>query len=267
LCNTDPTYRAGLAAMNQGSVLVLNAAKPAGWLNGKGDGTQTGDKGNAGNGTLKVLPAPPGEPYVSAGCSFYVLGNFDLDYVSSVSNGYGELTNNAPSIKGVPVSTAAERIALSDYVLVRVDAPFTVDPDSGLLGLPLPSLEYAHNANSSQLDALATARAAIDGWAGTPASQTQIIVSVDSGRPSVLSEVLGYAPSGVYVQWSGRMPSNYADKVFLDVAFGIVDGVGKLPVGLPLSDDAAAQQKEDVAKDGQHPTFVGGFGLSTPRFQ
>ena len=37
-------------------VLLVNAAKPAGWLNGTGDGTQTGDKGNAGNGTLQGAP-------------------------------------------------------------------------------------------------------------------------------------------------------------------------------------------------------------------
>ena len=66
-------------------------------LNGNGDGTQTGDKGNAGNGTMKVLPAPPGEPYVAAGCSYFIMGNFDLDYVRSVSAGYGLLTNDDPA--------------------------------------------------------------------------------------------------------------------------------------------------------------------------
>lgn len=268
LCNTDTSYRAGLTAMNRGMVLVHNAAKPANWLNGAGDGTQTGDKGNAGNGTLKVLPAPPGEPYVSAGCSFYVMGNFDLDYVNSVSAGYGELTNNATSIKGVTVSTAAQRIALSDYVLIRLDAPFTADVDSGPLALPTGSLEYAGSTNGSQLDPVATARAAIAGWAGSPASRTQIVVGLDSGRPSVVSELLAYDVAGLYLQWAGSLPSNqYADKVFLDVAFGIVDGASTLPVGLPLSNAAAATQKPDVAGDGQHPTYVKGYGLTTPRFQ
>ena len=92
-------------------------------------------------------------------------------------------------------------------------------------------------------------------------------MGVDAGRPSVMSEVLGYAPSGLYVQWNGTMPANvYADKVFLDVAFGIFNGRGTLPVGLPLSDTAAATQLEDLAGDGQHPTYVKGYGIPTNAF-
>jgi len=275
--NSDAAYTGGLDAMNRGMVLVLNADKPTGWLNGTTcppiptgspcPGTQTGDKGNAGNGTLKVLPAPPGEPYVAAGCDYFVAGDFDLDYVRSVSAGYGNLTNDAPNVKGVPVSTAAERMALSDYVFVRVAAPFSSDPDSGSYDYSLQSLMYGTSDNAAALDALAAARSAIDGWAGTPASKTQIVVGVDAGRPSVVSEILGYGPSGLYVQWNGQMPANVsADKVFLDVAFGIVPGLGKLPVGLPLSDAAAAAQASDLPGDGQHATFVSGFGISTTTF-
>jgi len=267
LVNTDPSYQAGLDAMNRGMVLLVNVDKPAGWLNHNGDGTQTGDKGNAGNGTLKVLPAPPGEPYVAAGCDYFIAGDFDLDYVRSVSAGYGNLTNDAPNVKGVPVTTAAQRMALSDYIFVRIAAPFSSDPDSGTFNYSLASLEYASNANAAALQAVADARAAIAGWAGSPASQAQIIVGVDAGRPSVMSEVLGYAPSGLYVQWNGTMPANvYADKVFLDVAFGIFNGRGTLPVGLPLSDTAAATQLEDLAGDGQHPTYVKGYGIPTNAF-
>jgi len=166
------------------------------------------------------------------------------------------------------VSTAAQRIALSDYVLIRLDAPFTADADSGALALPTGSLEYAGSTNLGQLDPVATARAAITGWSGSPASRTQIVVGLDSGRPSVVSELLAYDVAGLYLQWAGSLPSNqYADKVFLDVAFGIVDGASTLPVGLPLSNAAAETQKPDVAGDGQHPTYVRGYGLTTPRFQ
>jgi beta-glucosidase-like glycosyl hydrolase len=268
LCNTDLAYQTGLDAMNRGTVLLVNDDKPAGWLDGAGDGTQTGDKGNAGNGSLKVLPAPPGEPYVSAGCDYFVLGDFDLDYVRSVSAGYGNLTNDAPNVKGVPVSTAAERMALSDYVFVRIAAPYTADPDGGALGLPLASLEYAGN-DPAVLAPVAAARAAIDAWTGAPASQAQIVVGVDAGRPSVVSELLApaYGVAGLYYQWGGTLPANpYADKVFLDVAFGIVNGRGKLPVGLPLSDAAATAQQEDAAGDGQDPTLLRGAGIDTNRF-
>ena len=164
LVNTDPAYHGGLDAVNRGMVLLVNASKPAGWLNGAGDGTQTGDTGNAGNGTLKVLPAPPGEPYVAAGCDFFVAGDFDLDYVGSVCAGYGTLTNDATSVKTVPVTTDAERMALSDYVFIRLAAPFTVDPDSGSFSYPLQSLEYAGSANASALQPVIDARDAIAAW-------------------------------------------------------------------------------------------------------
>lgn len=267
-CNTDAAYRAGLDAMNRATVLLVNVDKPQGFLNGAGDGTQTGDKGNAGNGTLKVLPAPPGEPYVSAGCSYFVTGDFDLDYVRSVSAGYGELTNDATVVKGVPVNTPAARMALSDYVFVRIASPYTADSDSGPFKTPLAPMTWALNANKTALDAVASARAAIDGWTGDPPSRAQLVVAVDSGRVPILAEVLQFNPSAVYVSWNGKLPENpYADKVLLDVAFGIVNDVGKLPVGLPLSEEAVAAQKPDLANDGQHPTFVEGFGLDTPRFE
>ena len=257
LVNTDTSYRAGLDVQNRSMVLLLNKTKPSGWLNGDGDGTQLGDKGNAGNGSMKVLPAPPGEPYVHAGCSYFIMGNFDLDYVRSVSTGYGELTNDATEIAGVAVSTAAERIANSNYVFIRIDAPYSADPDSGDLDYSEASLEYASNDNAGALDDLAFARTAIDGLA---TSQTQIIVIVDGGRPSVVSEIMSYNPSGLFYGWS------VTDKIVLDVAFGIVAGVGELPVGLPASDTAAAAQQPDVAGDGQHATFVAGFGIATSAF-
>lgn len=268
LANTDPAYRAGLRAMNKSLVLVKNAMKPGNWLNGTGDGTQTGDKGNAGNGTLKVLPAPPGEPYVAAGCNYFVAGNFDLDYIRSVSAGYGLLTNDVLSINDIPVETAADRMALSDYIFIRVDAPFTPDPDSGALGYPTAALNYTDANNSAQLEPIRQAKAAITAWAGPLPSQAQIIVMLDSGRPSVVQEILDLGVSALYVGWTGTLPDNlFADKVLMDVAFGITKGEGKLPVGLPLSNEAATTQDSDRAGDGQHGTFVSGFGIPTPTFE
>jgi hypothetical protein len=159
-------------------------------------------------------------------------------------------------------------MALSDYIFVRIAAPYTRDPDSGGFDYSLDSLMYAGN-DPAVLAPVAAARAAIDGWHGTPPSKAQIVVGVDAGRPSVVSELLSptYGISGLYVTWMGAFAVNdLADKVFLDVAFGIVDGRGKLPAGLPASDDAAAAQAEDVGGDGQDPVFVRGFGLPTNRF-
>jgi len=265
---TDEMYRESIPAMYAGMVLLRNVQKPAGWLNGAGDGTQTGDKWNAGNGTLRVLPAPPGEPYPSFCTDFYVAGDWELDYVNSVAQGYGCLANAASFVKGVAVSTDAGRMALSDYVLVRIAAPASVDPDSGSLALPLPSLTYAGN-DAAVLAPVAAARAAIDGWAGTPASKAQLVVVVDAGRPSVVAELLSgtFGVSALYVDGSGTMPGNpYGDKVVLDVMFGIQDGTGKLPFSLPASDEAAAAQLEDVAGDGAAASYVRGYGLQTRAF-
>jgi beta-glucosidase len=255
--NSVAAYQAGLDAMNRSMVLVVNALKPANWLNGGGDGTQTADKGNAGNGTLRILPAPPGEPYVRAGCRYFVMGNFDLDYVRSVSAGYGEMTNDATLIDGVPVTTDAEKIARSDYVFVRLDAPHTTDPDAAPFDWSLESLLWGTNANAAELDDVTFARDAIQALAG---SRTQIVVGVDAGRAPVVSELVALGVSGIYLEWS------VTDKVFLDVAFGIVNGRGTLPVGLPLSDAAVAAALEDLAGDGQHATFVEGFGFPTNAF-
>ncbi len=262
LCNTDLSYRAGLGALDRSMVLVINASKPAGWLNHNGDGTQTGDKGNAGNGSGLVLPAPPGEPYVSAGCRYYVgAGNIDLDYVRSVSAGYGELTNDESVINSVPVSTEADKMAASDYIFIRINTPYTYDTDSGPLNYSKASLEYASAenspANAALLQPVIDARAAITSHSG---SQAQIIVGIDGGRPSVVSELKSRGVTGIYSTWG------VPDKVFFDVVFGIVAGKGKLPVGLPASDAAAAAQKEDTAGDGQDPTLVKGYGFQTTPF-
>jgi hypothetical protein len=185
------------------------------------------------------------------------MGNFDLDYVRSVSAGYGEMTNDATVIDGVPVTTDAEKIARSDYVFVRLDAPHTTDPDAAPFDWSLESLLWGTSANAAELDDVTFARDAIQALAG---SRTQIVVGVDAGRAPVVSELVALGVSGIYLEWS------VTDKVFLDVAFGIVNGRGTLPVGLPLSDAAVAAALEDLAGDGQHATFVEGFGFPTNAF-
>jgi hypothetical protein len=74
----------------------------------------------------------------------------------------------------------------------------------------------------------------------------------------VVDEVLApeYGVTGLFIDWGADT------KALLDVAFGVAPGLGTLPVGIPASDSAAAAQQEDVAGDGQHSTFVKGFGLT-----
>lgn len=258
----DAATRTAREAMAAAQVLLVNARKPVGWLDGGGDGTQVGDPYNAGNGTLRVLPAPPGTPYPILFSSFFVTGDFDLQYVRAVSAGYGTLNNDETNVydftlgEWVPVSTDAERIALSHYVFIRMPAPSRVDPESGALGLPDGTLEYA--AGSAGLDDLAAARAAIDAW---PGSRCQIVVVVDGGRPPVLDGLLAYGVSAISLGWG------LDDKGVLDLTYGIQDGLARLPVGLPLSDAAAAAQRPDLAGDGQAPAYLRGAGVTTRAFQ
>ena len=264
---TDEMYLAGLSSMYRGMVLLRNVQKPVGWLDGAGDGTQTNDPFNAGNGTMKVLPAPPGNPYLLIPNYAYFAGDFDLDYLRSVATGYTEMTNAYPAcmMGGAPISTAAERMACSDYVFVRIKAPWALDPDAGALELPTGALSYA-STEAEVLAPVAAARAAIDARAG---SRAQLVVIVDGWRPSVVAELLSdaYKVSALYLDFSGAMSGNpYGDKAALDVAFGIVDGTGKLPFALPASDGAAASQLPDVPGDGADPTYVRGFGLQTKAF-
>jgi hypothetical protein len=276
---------AGYAAMYRSVVLLVNEDKPSDFLNGAGDGTQTGDPGNAGNGSLKVLPAPPGQVYVAPGCSYFLMppslddprtqaGNIDWDFVIESSTGYGELTNFVTQISDPrdndlpcplnPANTQAEKIACSNYVFVFMDTPYSADPDSGSLELSEQSLEYATNDNADVLELIQTARDAIDADWGAFEPNTQIIVALDAGRASVVDEVLDsrYGVSGLFIQWGADT------KAFLDVAFGIPGtDQGTLPVGIPDSDAAAAAQMEDIAGDGQHSTFVEGFGLTMDPFE
>jgi beta-glucosidase len=258
---------AGRQAAADGLVIVVNNAKPAGWLDRYVNGQPTA--GNAGNGTGRVLPAPPGIPYIDPGAALYAGGDFDLGYVDSVVNGYSRLAcNTAEVIDGHPVSTEAERMAYCEYVFIRVDGAHFDDPDSGSYDYSLTALEYG--TSNPALVPVAAARTAISGTAG---SNAQLIVGIDGGRPQVLAEVLAYQPSAVIMQWNGQYPRNQdSDKIFLDVAFGIAAaqrtaGAGKLPVSLPLSDVAAAAQLEDVAGDGADTRFPAGFGIDFPVFE
>ena len=286
LVNTADSENAGNAAMRQSIVLLVNEDKPDDFLNGFGDGSQTRDPGNAGNGSGKVLPAPPGQVYVTAGCSYYLTppskdepttqaGNVDWDYVIANSTGYGELTNNVQTISDPhrgpgtcplnPANTPEKKIACSNYVFVFIDTPYTADPDSGSLELSEQSLEYASNDNADVLEYIETARAAIDtDWTAFDGfvPNTQIVVVLDAGRASVVDEVLApaYGVSGLFIHWGADT------KAILDTAFGAAQGLGTLPVGLADSDVAAAAQLEDVAGDGQDSTFVEGFGLTLEPF-
>jgi beta-glucosidase len=261
---------AGRQASADGIVVLVNGNKPTGWLNPFDENGQP-TSGNAGNGTGKVLPAPPGIPYGDPGCKFYVGGDVNLNYVRSVYDGYGFLCNDMEEINGKVADTEAKKAAYCDYVFIRVKAPHEDDSDTGAWKYPLASLEYT----DAQLEAVRAAREAISGTAG---SQAQLVVGVDGGRPAAIGKLLALDPNAVVMHWAGQYPANSqspgntdADKTFLDVLFGIRSsarsgGAGKLPVSLPASDAAASTQLPDVAGDGHDATFVEGYGLDLKPF-
>jgi beta-glucosidase len=248
----SPGRTAGLEAQADSVLVLVNNPKPAGFLD---DGPT---QGIAGNGTGKVLPAPPGVPYVAPGATMYVGGALDFDYVNGVVGGYSREFCNTRDV------SPALQISGCEYVFIRVNAAGTADPDAGSLGYPTASLQYGA---SDGLDAVAAARAAID---AVPGSTAQLVVVIDGGRPSVLTEVLAYRPAAVVFGWYGQYPGNKdADKTILDVLFGVnakAAGAGRLPFGLAASDAAAASQQPDTAGDGADVLFGAGAGLDIKAF-
>jgi len=252
-------------------VLLKNADKPIGWLNGSGDGSQSDDPGNAGNGSGKVLPAPPGQKYVWHGASYFIGSGIDLAFVRTLAAGghYGELTNDETTVgcEGAPdctqcdAPTVEKRIACSNYFFTRIPSPVAADPDSGPLGLPGQALSWSGNDLTSALAELAAARAAIT---ANPGSKTQIVVAIDAGRLPILDEILAFNPAGVYVEWAA--PGASADQILLDVVFGFEGGQGLLPAGLPASDAAVSSSMEDLAGDAVNPAYPRGYGLFTLPF-
>ena len=89
---------------------------------------------------------------------------------------------------------------------------------------------------------------------------------VDAGHLPVLDELMAYGPGGVYLGFGVTDAGPAATSSTSTWPSASSTGVGTLPVGLPLSDAAAAAQNPDQAGDGQHATYVRGFGLQTTKF-
>ncbi|MFN7116011.1 MAG: glycoside hydrolase family 3 protein [Saprospiraceae bacterium] len=80
------------------------------------------------------------------------------------------------------------------------------------------------------------------------------IVDIYLDRPAVIPEIAAQAQA---------LLGNFGakDKVLLDVVFGCIQPVGKLPFELPASMQAVYEQKEDVPYDSKNPLFKFGYGL------
>ena len=81
------------------------------------------------------------------------------------------------------------------------------------------------------------------------------IVDLYLDRPAVIPEI-GQFSKGLFVNYGA------SDAALLDVIFGKVKPMGKLPFELPSSMEAVRKQKEDVPYDSENPLFKFGFGLS-----
>ena len=138
----------------------------------------------------------------------------------------------------------------AEVALIRVNAPYALHEGGGgfFRGAHEGTLAYAGAENARELDAIKRLAAS-----GKP-----VIVCMYLERPAVLTEFLGDV-SAVLAHFS------VSDEALLDIVFGRVNPVGRLPFDLPRDMASVEKQQEDVPYDFENTTFRFGFGLSFTR--
>ena len=150
-----------------------------------------------------------------------------------------------PPVKGVAVGhRRPRRMALSDYVFIRIAAPFTADPDSGAFACRSRSLELRRQRQRRALASRSPTRAPPSTPGPAPARRRRSWWAWTRGRavgagrgprlrperPSTCSGAGPRRPASSPTRSSSTWPSASSN------------GSGRLPVALPLSDAAAAAQ-------------------------
>ncbi|MDR2748703.1 MAG: glycoside hydrolase family 3 C-terminal domain-containing protein [Bifidobacteriaceae bacterium] len=88
-------------------------------------------------------------------------------------------------------------------------------------------------------------------------SKVPTVVDMYTERPAVLTNVIDY-PSA----WT--LTYGTSDKALLDVYFGDVKPLGKIPFDLPRSQKAVEESRADMQFDTDNPLFKFGYGLIYP---
>lgn len=110
---------------------------------------------------------------------------------------------------------------------------------TGFFGFRAGTLEYFDEEKGRQAEIYAT---------------VPTIVDIYTDRPIAIPEV---------VEQARAVLANFgaSDDAFLDIVFGDAKPEGKLPFDLLRSDQAAAEQMEDVPFDSRNPVYKFGHGL------
>jgi len=143
--------------------------------------------------------------------------------------------------------TVVEDAKSAEVAIIRVNAPYAVhEGDGGFFrGAHEGTLAYAGAENAKELDAIKR----------LVASGKPVIVCIYLDRPAVLSEFIGDV-AAVLAHFS------VGDEALLDIVFGRVNPIGRLPLNLPRDMASVEKQQEDVPNDLESPLFRFGFGLS-----
>ena len=130
----------------------------------------------------------------------------------------------------------------ADVAIIRIQAPF--EPRTGGVApyFRAGSLEFAENEMSRMRSI---------------AERIPTIVDVYLDRPALLAPLADFA-AALIVDYGA------SDDAVLDVLFGKVAPVGRLPFDVPRSQEAVANQRPDVAFDTADPLFRFGDGLDLP---
>lgn len=152
-------------------------------------------------------------------------------------------------LSGVDAQAATEAgllvvadIADADFALIRADAPFEQPHQNYVFGRRHHEGSLAFLPGNPDYEIIKAA-----------SPQVPTIVAVFLDRPAVLTAIQDV---DVLIGEFG-----VSDKVLLEVLLGEANPQGRLPVELPSSMQAVAEQNEDVPYDSDAPLYPFGFGL------
>ncbi|MEM7335575.1 MAG: glycoside hydrolase family 3 N-terminal domain-containing protein [Chloroflexota bacterium] len=149
---------------------------------------------------------------------------------------------NIPSEIAAQYGEVVETPAEADYAILRLNTPH---------GPPLSEDFLENFFHQGDLDFKEPEKQRILNILNT----VPTIVDIYLERAAVIPEI-AEASSGLLATFS------VAPEAILDIIFGKFNPSGKLPIELPSSMEAVANQREDMPSDSPNPLFPFGFGLS-----
>lgn len=137
--------------------------------------------------------------------------------------------------------------SIADCAVIKINAPYKINPQSGVFAFHEGTLAYEDADNAFHLFMV---RDVVEKMAGSP-----VVVSVYMDRPAILSEFIDNVHC-VLVTFG------VSDEALLDVLFGRFNPRGRLPFNLPRDMASVERQLADVSHDLENPLFKFRYGLS-----